>query len=212
MNTPEVKVKTPVNRVTIAQDVLALLRRKKLTAESGVYCDLKYKMKSAVESEPTEDTKKWSVADMEKVILKNENSEGCFGGGIYVPGNFQLKTLLQIPHTSCRVCGIGALFVSLVTRVNKATLGESQGDDAMRAKLAPYFSKEQRVLIESAFERRECIGSEAIKETTSLGNKVEAAIIFGEKFDNDDDRLKAICKNIIRNGKFDPTPKKKAAK
>lgn len=136
--------------VTLAKDVLAQLKSKKLIATRGVYLD-------------------------DEIWTMMSEREGE-----------QLQPLLE-PLEECQVCALGSLFVAKVARYNKF---ECQGDASsydLRAALKGYFGEQQLFDIETAFE------------CSATGNCDMRAVTFGRRYDDDEERLAAIMRNIVRN-------------
>lgn len=130
----------------------------------------------------------------------------------------------------CKVCALGACFLSYVRLYNNFTIGQLAGtfrdtvtegevfevDYAdMADGLGNVFTEAQMCLIESAFEM-DCINENAVvyddanidHDTHCTRDEVTAAEEFGEKYDDSKTRLKAIMKNIIKNdGEFIPDKK-----
>jgi hypothetical protein len=113
---------------------------------------------------------------------------------------------------TCQVCGIGACFTSMVNIGNRAKTtdflsscieeGEGINDSSMRGLLRKVFSSTQLTLIENAFE----IDASFEDNDASVPYKKRyEAESFGQKFDDNAERLIAIMKNIIKNkGEFIP--------
>lgn len=165
-------------RVMIAQDVIDQLKAKNISACSGTFIDFRF----------DEDAYKKSL--QKEVLNKN---------------------------ISCEVCGVGGIFLSTILFTNKVNINEntngrldSLGEDILENKetnftqALKYFSKDQIILIENAFE----IGDGYFTYYCSDASKekfIDKAIDFGAKYETDKDRLIAIMKNIIKNnGKFIP--------
>lgn len=123
---------------------------------------------------------------------------------------------LKTTGAQCDVCGIGSCFTSLVRLGNsvessailyeqenkKVKKHDSIEDTPMRELLEKVFSSSQLTLIECAFERSEMHYNQA-NDTPSF--KQNAAVVFGEKYRRDKNRLMAIMQNIIKNkGEFKP--------
>lgn len=121
------------------------------------------------------------------------------------------KDFLNGDTISCSVCAKGAIFCSYIGRVNKMSLGEL--DDIMNGatgtmhdnfheKLSEIFEEEQIDLIEIAFE------GYSILELAAYDDSERAEEFYeqhrGDEF-SPNERLKAICENIIaNNGTFIP--------
>lgn len=111
--------------------------------------------------------------------------------------------------TSCYVCALGAAAIALVgrdnnldTEVNLGSFRMRIDDDEYREMLREYFSPVQLAMIESAFETQ----NYAYKEQVSLSNKnVQAAISFADLESSDEQTMRRIFQNIIKNkGTFVP--------
>lgn len=102
---------------------------------------------------------------------------------------------------SCKVCGMGAVFVSKVKLGNTFEMdGSYVSDDEMTENLEGIFSTKQLRLIEHAFEGFHA-GFANITDTeeTKCENK------FRYKYSEPSERMQAIMKNIIKNnGTFKP--------
>lgn len=97
----------------------------------------------------------------------------------------------------CKVCAKGALFCSVIGRINNMSIGDVRftGNDIENInhkQLLKYFSIEQLDMIETAFERISFI--HAILEEDR-----EKCKDFYDNFSNSQERLIAICENIINN-------------
>jgi hypothetical protein len=115
----------------------------------------------------------------------------------------------------CRACALGSLFLGL-TASQMQSLEEwanSTDDDHMREELSKHFSKRTVVLIESAFEQDATSWGSGLYD--SLAEYEEDipwkmrrdAARFGDQYEEAEDRLKAIIKNIrANNGEFVPPP------
>ncbi len=121
-----------------------------------------------------------------------------------------LPKLLNKKTKPCKVCALGACFISHVGLFDKFKLPmysstEITSED-FRPELRKYFGPRQLALIESAFECQECdielgYGSYDGKKYKAL----KAAANWGDKYKDDTKRLRAIMRNIIKNaGEFIP--------
>jgi hypothetical protein len=131
-------------------------------------------------------------------------------GTYYAEGNEQVNVLIANENVNCQVCAKGALLMSHIMFTNKVSLSESHyfGDsDAIQNRLKNVFSKSQLDLIETAFEK-DVIRYRNKYLINSKGNYTKVAskaIRFGEKYKEDQSRLVAILKNIVKNkGQFIP--------
>ncbi len=169
--TPEKAAKKPITKKSIAKDVLKLLAAKKLVATTGTYC---------------------------RTMVGKEVYYHWAADAPEAPAD--LQQFMLAPRAKCEVCGLGAMFVSLVSKVDQVETQEADNESLMRKMLGKYFNRKQRVMIEAAFEKR-IIDAES---KNSDGKALDAAIVFGEKYHTDSKRLKAICENIIKHGEFRP--------
>lgn len=137
--------------------------------------------------------------------LKPEHLTFCY---IKTParlkGVMQVSELLKTTETTCQVCAKGGLFLSYIGIVNsyeRNGVMSSNNDAKEMELLSKVFSKKQLTMIETAFERSDFDINEELG-----GNTIDACITFGEKFDTAEERLDAICKNMLANeGLFKPT-------
>lgn len=109
-----------------------------------------------------------------------------------------LKSVLATQDLKCRVCALGGMFIGYVRKFNKVDAYANYHSDEIIPKLKKYFSEHDLDLIEFAFEGKD------IRFTSSLSEDEESrAYEFYKKYWSDDERLRAIMLNIIRNkGKF----------
>lgn len=143
--------------------------------------------------------------------LKTENlvaETGILVGLVSDNATFEnsLKNFLNADIESCEVCAKGALFCSLIGRINKFSIkdinSESGNDESnkIHKELKKYFSIEQLDLIEIAFEGDSYLGTQLDDDI------IDAAQDFYYEYEDDsNNRLIAICENIIKNkGEFKP--------
>ena len=153
-----------------------------------------------------------------------------------LPGNTELQTVFK-GKFQCDVCAMGALFVSATRLYNSAKVRnyarkdedghrflqfETDGPNTAKL-LRKYFSNKQIALIETAYmsdEDEPIISSGGrsypVPSEGSYEQNYELAEIefkeaanFGAKYDYDDERLRAIMENIIKNdGVFIPWPER----
>lgn len=168
--------------VQIAEDVLAQLKTRKYVASAGA--GVYVRLEGAI-----------------------KNPEAYYGD--YVPVVASLRTFLTKHATkkSCHVCALGACFLANVERRNKVELKEviNKSDrETFTSNLKTIFSAEQMDLIEVAFE------VDSVHSRTDVDT--QDALYFGNRYDTDDQRLKAIMRNIIKNnGEFIPPARKDVA-
>jgi hypothetical protein len=115
----------------------------------------------------------------------------------------QFKTLINSSLDGCTVCAKGALFCSYVGRVNNFKIADlsyaNSIKDSNHIKLLEIFDIEQLDLIEIAFEGQSYLHK---CKDELLINKAE---MFYYENGNSEERLLAICENIIKNkGVFIP--------
>lgn len=169
------KMSNKKQRMAIAKDVLAQLKLKKYVASPGHYV---YSSKLN-ELENLHNTANYRADDMVQAF------------------DFQKALLVNAPE--CNVCGLGAAFCSM------ARLGDDlTTDDAndIHEVLSPIFGRTQVALIEYAFEGWD-VNGDASENLTD--HQMDKCTHFYGKHSNDDKRLGAIFKNVIKNnGKFKP--------
>lgn len=134
------------------------------------------------------------------------------GSWVYIPdtfvaedASFQEEFLKESKSDikTCECCALGSMVVSCTLFKNDASIddvedGASPGGKVFNKNLKPFFSKYQLKLIEIAFET-------GYGYYTPMTDTEFAAERFGHKFKEDDKRLIAIMKNIIKNkGTFIP--------
>jgi hypothetical protein len=206
---PTKKPKKPVRltknerRVAIARDVLFQIRAEKINPESGVWLEsddpllLDVKVPIAAHKEP------WQRTVKEEKQVKEVRAE-------VMPTQIRDHDLAP-----CNACALGAMFYSYIQKENHvkvADLLDEPGSPLLvgsyysfREKLLKVFTEDQMALIENAFEQ----GQGGLMDHEGKGRQWEltrlAAEIFGQRYYKDDERLKQIMRNIIRNdGQFVP--------
>lgn len=110
--------------------------------------------------------------------------------------------------TTCNVCALGAAFVSLVNVENKCSVGGVINENGMWTRLQKAFGTDNMSLMESAFE---CTPMDSSNSKLSE-EMLDQAADWGSKYKDDNDRLRAIMMNVIRNGGDFKLPKKLIAK
>ena len=190
-----------LKRLAIARDVLAQLKLKRYKSTPGTYLHIN------------------DVPDIDTI-----------------DPNVSIQELFKTqPDVSCEVCALGACFMSLINLDNKVNVGqfctEEELDynsrkyldadfDLMHERLGKYFPGHMLALIESAFEMREMGTSDTdprfarFYEAYDLipEHLYQPAIVWGKRYKNSNERLKAIMQNIVRNGGDFIVPKKLVAK
>ena len=164
-------------RVAIAKDAIKQIKAEKFIAEAGTYLAIEDELGCKTGDE------------LQKTLNKRKNK-----GAV------------------CKVCGIGAAFISTVRLFDNYKIKEAELDGwdssttllvehtDMRTLLKEYFSPSQLSLIECAFEQR----SEYMKSDSYKKDR-KAATLFGNKYEDENERLLAIFENIVKNnGIFKP--------
>lgn len=174
--------------------------------------------------QPTKKMRKQAVAVAEDVLAslgKLVPSAGSFVKNYELPPNFnKLATAneqAQALKPACRVCALGACFLSTVTLYNAFEFKFNRwpdrvivGDENMFNRLRAIFTPVQLYLIENAFENgngyfRDNINLGEIGLKFSTAPDRTAAVKFGRRFKTATTRLRAIMKNIVANeGVFIP--------
>ena len=191
-------------RITIAKDVIAQLRAKKLIAKSGNgYLVFDDKVEEVLEAQYGTDPELENFKEMfdegsefekYKHLLKEEELAKLEDKD--APPDLSAITM----QTSCEVCGIGSMFVSTVEKCDKikCLLGEDGDENDIRERevqmeyMRKWFDKEQLLEIEKYFEQDVYGGDDSD----------DSPIVAQE---SDTKRLVMIMENIISNGgKFDP--------
>jgi hypothetical protein len=109
---------------------------------------------------------------------------------------------------TCEVCAKGGLFLSIVGRVNNFTFDEVWGDNDLdsdeHTELLNYFSARQLAYIEMAFENAQHLDYDEDGDPIDFTQEqITNSQEFFYKFEYSNDRLIAICENIINNnGEF----------
>ena len=174
-------------RVMIAKDVLELLDAEKIVAHPGTYLGL----------DESVSQKYWGGEEW-------DDGDGSYKEIEAIPDadKVQLHKLIEESPT-CEVCGIGACFVAAVRRADQATVGDlkcGSNDRYMRRYLSQWFSRSEISEIEVAFEQ-----STVFARGLPFSRAV-AAVEFGRRYNDDNERLRAIFQNIVDNGgNFVPT-------
>lgn len=179
-------------RVMIAEDVLAQLKAEKMSATGGTYVTL------------------W-MGDNYELTDSNED----------IKQNYD-------KINSCSVCALGACIMSATKFANHVKFEDIKFDNALKSKrvkslLTGIFDKKQIYLIETAFEGFNeydydedkpeneriiifAINALKVKRNSLTDEEKKACRKIYEKYiDDENGRLKAIMKNIIKNkGEFKP--------
>jgi hypothetical protein len=172
------KLPRAMQRVAIAEDVIAQLRAKKFVAYSTYFG--------------------WGN------IARNGHDGDDNISGIADANEAGVDLSACISQVTCSVCGIGSLFASAVLNANKLKLNlNTLGERAAEVEyLKRWFSEKQLDLVEAFFERWD--EYDRVYKGIHIGSYViRNSPIYREQ--DDTKRLKKIMENIIsNNGKFDP--------
>jgi len=156
--------------VKVARDVLAQLRLKRYSATPGDYI-------SVNDNCPIED----SIFDMP----------------FYEQNSKSFKTVFKEKKSvTCTVCALGAAFVSLVNIKNDYSLGAMTHTGMNWGRLEALFGGDNLNLMESAFEQCCCDNAE-VKNADMYD--LSAAAEWGLQYENDEQRLANIMRNVVRN-------------
>lgn len=192
-NSAFIKATNSQKRVMIAKDVLAQIKAKRYVARSGT----------------------WAQPTFRENFFNTEQT-----------GNESIQQLFASKEIeSCDVCAIGGLFMSCTNLNNHTTYKQFNDESDEIGELIAYgdayetgisngldlfFSKNQLILIEIYFENGEGYFS-IDNETVNTGSRFYKSIdfdhvkSFNDKYQDNDDRLKAIMKNVVENdGTFVP--------
>jgi len=195
-------------RIEVIKDALLQLKRESLIASPGVVCSI---------DELAQDTDKFDKELTDKYLLDLDLQKF-------------LKTKLKTKKHVCNVCARGALLISTIHKENTfsaldlVSVGGSYDEDSVTdQRLSKLFSGQQLALMETAFEVEDTLedqrnyeehGDEfgddqkvlyALNSALFKHTLVIKAVDFGMKYENPQERLIAIFKNMIKNeGIFKP--------
>lgn len=116
-----------------------------------------------------------------------------------------LSSIIQFEGVSiCNTCAKGGLFMSYVGRVNDFIFCDVENNTGHNSlamkKLREIFSEKQLILIEAAFEGSQIVNRLSSGENYYLSpSQKEKVEDFWNKHESDNNRLIAICENIITN-------------
>ncbi len=159
-------------RIAIAKDAIAQIKAGKYESSPGVLCYFPEEMYELSDRDPK------------------------------LSGQKVLKTKLKATGP-CYVCARGALFVSLVRKENKVDLRDLVYAKNIDEKLTNLFGRNQWTLMEAYFEGYRL--SYQLQNTNALKFGLRKypdldTEKFYRKYQNAEDRLIAILKNLIKNG------------
>lgn len=112
----------------------------------------------------------------------------------------------NLVENPCQVCGIGALFTSLIFEKNACTMGDAKDSRTIYARLDEVMGVDQVNLIEFVFEQGQIgrawdNGIYVIDEDSGeLDSTGTAAMAFADRHEGDSGRMIAIMQNIVANG------------
>lgn len=113
----------------------------------------------------------------------------------------------KVQKADCKVCAVGAAVMSKARLFDNVPADVVVVADDIHGHLFDVFDENTVALMECAFEQSDSFS------TGQSEKHLEAAIEFGERYEDDKERLRAIMKNIIENnGKFKPWAKAKVEK
>lgn len=181
---PFSRLSAAAKRIAIAKDILKQIKAERYTIESGTWLNI-----DPIKLGEQSNTETQAVL-MQRALL----------------GGKQTVTM-DAPPATCTCCAVGAACASAIRLFNQDSISgspqegyELNGYDEGMSILRKYFPEEQVDLMEAAFEMRTDSDHEDASESS-----LDKAVCFGKNFGNDEKRLEAICKNIIKNkGTFKP--------
>lgn len=168
-------------RVAIAKDCIARIELGQFTAQRGRFCNI------------------------------DADNDGFLADGFHLrKTKTSIKKTLNDNRIRCRVCAKGSMFMSYIGRVNdmgfdKMSSGGTHNleyHNPPMTKLLEIFSKNQLDLMEYAFEGT---GDYLWMSSIFTQRNRKQCKSFYKRYENSNERLIAICENIIKNkGTFKP--------
>lgn len=128
-----------------------------------------------------------------------DNVDGCYDINLYGPA----QKVADNPKLRCNVCQIGAAVVVAVKLFDRvpgehSMLGSLATPSLREDYLDRFFSREQQALMECAFETDTSFRHYM---TPSLElEAAEKAVAFGNRYEGELPRFRAIWRNVLRNG------------
>lgn len=167
-------------------------------------------MKKEIFNKLSKSEKKIAIIKDVLLRLKKQNIVAERGDFMKIPylfegkNNFNLKDFINNKETKdCEVCAKGALFCSWVGINNEFTSKDNvnaENDSKSILVMSSVFTLKQLSLIETAFECKYFPWNEKLTD-----KEIDKCSDFGEKYQEDGDRLVAILKNMLKNnGVFKP--------
>lgn len=150
------------------------------------------------------------VAIMEDVKLRLESGNIKARTRLYI-GNTRKIDLVAEQKLNCQACAKGAIFISAFAKTGKSILAPEDSKMDPSSSLGEIFDKEQLDLMEYVFERGKVYNGSS--ETDYDGSSVVVLVDNPEAMkmakklrgESTNDRLLAICDNVIENkGTFVP--------
>lgn len=140
--------------------------------------------------------------------LRLKKYEAVTGTYVYVDGTLEFfdngrasfkDGFKKDKDTTCDVCALGSCFISLVNIKNKCSIEEVADESKVYylvfQRLKPIFGARNMDMMESAFERVFSDNADSDLPEHTLN----AAAEWGEQWQDDNERLRQIMLNIIRN-------------
>lgn len=176
--------------VKIARDVLLQLKKGRYDPSPGTYVEVNLgDLFEDLDGNIIDTNDPFEVNDPdddndldEKVVARSDDS-------------FK-KLFKERKEITCTVCALGAAFVSLININNRCSNGDviNIAIEDMFDRLEKVFGQHNIGLMETAFE------IEPMRFAMGLSPvDIEAAIEYGEQYEDDEERLRMIMRNVIRN-------------
>lgn len=181
----------PERAVAVAKDVIEQVRLEKFLAATGAFIQVDVQYPKPWH-EMTVDQKS-AYYEREEVLLKLSADER-----------------IEAADVRCEVCGVGAACISAIRLFND--FESEHGLDVGFAEIRKYlvgkgiFEEATLEAIEVAFEGGYGFFDRIGSRPNQLDeDEFDTAVAFGERFDNPEDRLVEIMRNVVRNeGRFIP--------
>jgi hypothetical protein len=141
-----------------------------------------------------------------QMVTKNHYTDGGYDDvylAYYSNKDVSIKESLQNPTVQCQVCAKGGMFLSLIGRVNEFTWRDfspfTNHNLPPQQKLLEIFSERMLAAIEAAFEGGTHVDVDLLGRLLWVETDHFEFNRYYCNYDNSNDRLKAICENIIQN-------------
>lgn len=166
-------------------------------------------------SEMTRKEKKVALAKDLLERIKSHKIKLSSGTGYFIGFSTRVQqSAVEFLQKHCTVCARGGLMIShfikdpnkkLEERCGYKTGYGSNSQNLTKEVLSDTFYEEELELIEVAFEHDKEFPGYGDGKGVNDDDLLDMAVVFGLRYEDDYDRLKAICKNIIENdGSFCP--------